>query len=143
MNKYNFKVGDKVQIYRKPVNGLGVSVSCLPPIGAEGVVSLSSVNDYHSIEGLNIPYVRIRFDDKNHNVNDSFDWGIPCSCLKRVKEEKIIKVAAEVDLEGSPICIGVSGEGCNYYHYSNCVESGRFPACSEEGIIYMKVKNDT
>lgn len=141
--KYNFKVGEKVQIYRKPVNGLGVPVSYLPPVGAEGVVSLSSVNDHHTIEGRTVPFVRIRFDDKNHNLDDSFDWGIPCSCLKRVKEEKIIKVAAEVDLEGSPICIGVSGEGCNYYHYGNCVESGRFPACSEEGIIYMKVKNDT
>lgn len=86
--KYNFKVGEKVQIYRKPVDGLGVPVSCLPPIGAKGIVSLSSVNN-NTIEGRYVPYVRVRFDNKDYNLSDLFDWGIPCSCLKRIKEESI------------------------------------------------------
>ena len=138
--KYNFKVGDKVQIYRKPVSGLGVSVSYLPTIGAEGVVSLSSVNN-HTIEGRNVPYVRIRFDDEDDNFNDTFDWAIPCSCLKRIKKETIIKVPAKSDEDNLALCVSKSEKICHYWDGpTDCVDKQRFPTCSEEQIVWLKVK---
>ena len=87
--KYNFKVGEKVQIYRKPVDGFGVDISELPEVG-----SIGSVIDYTYYDGNEyngIPYVRIKFDCDNLNNCKSIDiryWAIPCSCLKRVKEVK-------------------------------------------------------
>ena len=141
--KYNFKVGEKVQIYRKPVDGLGVDISELPEVGSVG-----SVIDYiDCIEGEGneyngIPYVRIKFDCDN--LNNSWNpctryWAIPCSCLKRVKEEKIIKVPAKSDEYNCALCVSDSEKIC-YYWNDNCMASGRYPTCSEEQIVWLKVK---
>ena len=127
MNKYNFKDGDYVEIYRKPVDGLGAEISKLPPVGSKGKIINSNV-----CYGI-IPYVFISFDDgyKNGRVY----WAIPCSCLKRVKH---IKVKA-VDYHG-PSCYDEDGNYCMYYNKS-CSSLEFFPACNKEEIIYLKVKN--
>ena len=139
--KYNFKVGEKVQIYRKPIDGLGVDISELPGVG-----SIGSVIDYTDGEGKDyngIPYVRIKFDCDN--LNNSWNpctryWAIPCSCLKRVKEVKLFKVFADKDSDGSAVCISVSGEVCYFWHHNDCDLANRFPTCSKEGIIWLKIK---
>jgi len=79
--KYNFKRGDQVEIYRTPVDGLGVGVSELPPVGSKGVVD-SKVLTFH-VDEKSYPYVYIDFKINNRTVN----WALPCSCLKRVPEE--------------------------------------------------------
>ena len=88
MNKYNFKVGDCVEIYRKPVDGLGADISELPPIGSKGKIIDCGVyycGKIHYYCGK-IQYVYISF--YSGYKNGSFYWAIPCSCLKRVKEVK-------------------------------------------------------
>ena len=126
MNKYNFKDGDYVEIYRKPVDGLGTEVSNLPPVGSKGkVIGNTSY-------GGKFPYVYIYFDDGYKNGR--YYWAIPCSCLKRVKHIKV-KVVHNV-----PMCYDEEGNYCMYYRKS-CGSLGLFPACSEEEIIYLKVKN--
>jgi len=80
--KYNFKRGDQVEIYRTPVDGLGVGVSELPPVGSKGVVD--QVEIYRTpVDEKSYPYVYIDFKINNRTVN----WALPCSCLKRVPEE--------------------------------------------------------
>ena len=128
MNKYNFKDGDYVEIYRKPVDGLGVDISELPPVGSKGVVINGSTKNYGKI-----PYAYISFD--NGSKNGIFYWAIPCSCLKRVKHIKV----RSADQNG-PSCYDEEGNCCMYYNKS-CGSLGFFPACSEEEIIYLKVKN--
>ena len=125
MNKYNFKDGDYVEIYRKPVDGLGTEVSNLPPVGSKGkVIGNTSY-------GGKFPSVYISFDDGSKN--GSFYWALPCSCLKRVKH---IKVKAA----DGPMCYDENDNCCMYYRKS-CGSLGLFPVCSEEEIIYLKVKN--
>ena len=128
MNKYNFKDGDYVEIYRKPVDGLGVHISKLPPVGSKGRVIHGGTKIYGKI-----PYACISFD--KGFKNGIFYWAIPCSCLKRVKH---IKVKAAV--RGRRCCYDDNGNDCMYYDKS-CGSLGFFPACSEEEIIYLKVKN--
>ena len=127
MNKYNFKDGDCVEIYRKPVDGLGVEISKLPPVGSKGRV----IGDVYN--WIQIPYVYISFDDGSKN--GSRYWAIPCSCLKRVKH---IKVKAAY--QDGPQCFDYNYNCCMYLDKS-CTSLGLFPACSEEEIIYLKVKN--
>ena len=127
MNKYNFKYGDCVEIYRKPVDGLGTEVSNLPPVGSKGRV----IGDVYN--WMQIPYVYISFDDGSKN--GSLYWAIPCSCLKRVKYIKVKSVYQDV-----PQCFDDKGNYCVYFD-KNCSCLGLFPACSEEEIIYLKVKN--
>ena len=127
MNKYNFKDGDYVEIYRKPVDGLGVDISELPPVGSKGkVIGNTSY-------GGKFPYVHISFDDGSKN--GSFYWALACSCLKRVKH---IKVKAA----DGPMCYDENDNYCMYYRKS-CGSLGLYPVCSEEEIIYLKVKNAT
>lgn len=136
--KYNFKVGEKVQIYRKPVDGLGVDISELPGVGSIG--SVIDYDDGERNEYDGIPYVRIKFnyDNLNNCKNpDTRYWAIPCSCLKRVKEVKLIKVSADKDSDGSANCISVSGKLCYFWNH-DCDLSNRFPACSKEEIIWLK-----
>ena len=128
MNKYNFKDGDYVEIYRKPVDGLGAEISKLPPVGSKGRVIDGGIKYYKKI-----PYAYISFD--NGSKNGIFYWAIPCSCLKRVKH---IKVKA-ADYHG-PMCYDEDDNYCMYYNKS-CGSLGFFPACSEEKIIYLEVKN--
>ncbi len=130
MNYYNFKDGDYVEIYRKPVDGLGVDISELPPVGSKGKIINGGI--YYG----KFPCVYISFDDGSKN--GSFYWAIPCSCLKRVKRVKHIKVKAAVS--NGPRCYDDNGNYCMYYD-KNCRSLGLFPACSEEEIIYLKVKN--
>ena len=127
MNKYNFKDGDCVEIYRKPVDGLGTEVSNLPPVGSKGRV----IGDVYN--WMQIPYVYISFD--SGSKNESRYWAIPCSCLKRVKYIKVKSVYQDV-----PQCFDDKGNYCVYFD-KNCSSLGLFPACSEEEIIYLKVKN--
>jgi len=129
MNYYNFKDGDYVEIYRKPVDGLGVEISKLPPVGSKGRVVGKSV-DYASAK---FPYVYISFDDGSKN--GSLYWAIPCSCLKRVKHIKVKAVH-----QGGPQCFD-DNDNCCMYLDKSCTSLGLFPACSEEEIIYLKVKN--
>ena len=126
MNKYNFKDGDYVEIYRKPVDGLGTEVSNLPPVGSKGRVVKGGARNY-----VKFPYVYISFDDGFMNVGR--EWAIPCSCLKRVKH---IKVKAA----DGPMCYDENDNYCMYYRKS-CGSLGLYPVCSEEEIIYLKVKN--
>ena len=126
MNKYNFKDGDCVEIYRKPVDGLGTEVSNLPPVGSKGRV----IGDVYN--WMQIPYVYISFDDGSKN--GSLYWAIPCSCLKRVKYIKVKSVYQDV-----PQCFDDKGNYCVYFD-KNCSSLGFYPACSEEEIIYLKVK---
>ena len=128
MNKYNFKDGDYVEIYRKPVDGLGTGVSNLPPVGSKGRVVKGGARNY-----VEFPYVYISFDDGFMNVGR--EWAIPCSCLKRVKHIK-----AKAAYKGGQMCYDDNGNYCMYYTKS-CGSLGFFPACSEEEIIYLKVKN--
>lgn len=135
--KYNFKKGEQVEIYRTPVDGLGVEVSELPPVGSKGIVN-SRVLTY-DVEEKNYPYVYIDFKREDNSV---INWAIPCSCLKRVKPYKIIKVPALVDCLG-PTCLSEDGtKYCNYF-FSGCQKIGVFPCCIEESIIYLKVVNET
>ena len=127
MNKYNFKDGDCVEIYRKPVDGLGTEVSNLPPVGSKGRV----IGDVYN--WMQIPYVYISFDDGSKN--GSLYWAIPCSCLKRVKYIKVKSVYRD-----GPQCFDDKGNYCVYFD-KNCSSLGFYPACSEEEIIYLKVKN--
>ena len=127
MNKYNFKDGDCVEIYRKPVDGLGTEVSNLPPVGSKGRV----IGDVYN--WMQIPYVYISFDDGSKN--GSLYWAIPCSCLKRVKYIKVKSVYQDV-----PQCFDDKGNYCVYFDKS-CSSLGLFPACSVEEIVYLKVKN--
>ena len=129
MNYYNFKDGDYVEIYRKPVDGLGVEISKLPPVGSKGRVVGKSV-DYASAK---FPYVYISFDDGSKN--GSLYWAIPCSCLKRVKYIKVKSVYQDV-----PQCFDDKGNYCVYFDKS-CTSLGFYPACEYEEIIYLKVKN--
>ena len=126
MNKYNFKDGDYVEIYRKPVDGLGTEVSNLPPVGSKGNV-VGYIHYYGKI-----PYVFISFDNCFMNADDY--WAIPCSCLKRVKHIKV--------KSNSPVCTDEDGNFCMYFNES-CTSLGLFPACNYEEIIYLKVKNDS
>ena len=128
MNKYNFKDGDYVEIYRKPVDGLGTEVSNLPPVGSNGKVINGGTKYYRKF-----PYVYISFDDGFMNVDS--EWAIPCSCLKRVKHIKV-KAACQ----HGPMCHDDNDNYCIYYNKS-CGSLGLFPACSHENIIYLKVKN--
>jgi len=135
--KYNFKRGDQVEIYRTPIDGLGVEVAQLPPVGSKGVVD-SWVLNYVTCENA-YPYVYINFKgDDNHIINSA----IPCSCLKRVKPYKIIKVPAKVK-DGLALCMSQDGTFCNYYKQLHCTMVSKFPTCSEESIIYLKVINET
>ena len=140
--KYNFKVGDKVQIYRKPVDGLGVDISKLPEVGSIG--SVIDYDDYEGNEHEGIPYVRIKFnyDNLNNCKNpDTRYWAIPCSCLKRVKEVKLIKVSADkLDEDGNAACFSVSGKWCYFWHHDDCYLANRFPTCTKEGIVWLKIK---
>ena len=135
--KYNFKKGEQVEIYRTPIYGLGVEVSALPPVGSKGVVDSYVLN--YDLGEKAYPYVYINFKGDDDRITG---WGIPCSCLKRVKPYKIIKVPALVDYTGSN-CL--SEDGTEYCHYfsSNCRNIGVFPCCDEESIIYLKVVNET
>ena len=128
MNKYNFKDGDYVEIYRKPVDGLGAEISKLPSVGSKGRVINGGTKNYGKF-----PYVYISFD--NGSKNGSFYWALPCSCLKRVKHIKV-KAACH----NGPQCCDKDGNFCIYYD-KNCGSLELFPACSEEEIIYLKVKN--
>ena len=124
MNKYNFKDGDYVEIYRKPVDGLGTKVSNLPPVGSKGkVIGNTSY-------GGKFPYVHISFD--SGSKNGSFYWAIPCSCLKRVKHIKV--KAANNGLS----CYDENGNRCMYYK-KRCSTLKLFPCCRKEGIIYLGV----
>ena len=127
MNKYNFKDGDCVEIYRKPVDGLGTEVSNLPPVGSKGRV----ISDVYNC--MQIPYVYISFD--SGSKNESRYWAIPCSCLKRVKYIKVKSVYQDV-----PQCFDDKGNYCVYFD-KNCSSLGFYPACEYEEIIYLKVKN--
>ena len=127
MNKYNFKDGDCVEIYRKPVDGLGTEVSNLPPVGSKGRV----IGDVYSC--MQIPYVYISF--YCGSKNGSFYWAIPCSCLKRVKHIKVKAVH-----QGGPQCFDDNDNRCVYFD-KNCSSLGFYPACEYEEIIYLKVKN--
>ena len=127
MNKYNFKDGDCVEIYRKPVDGLGTEVSNLPPVGSKGRV----IGDVYN--WMQIPYVYISFDDGSKN--GSLYWAIPCSCLKRVKYIKVKSV-----YQGGPQCFD-DNDNCCMYLDKSCSSLGLFPACSVEEIVYLKVKN--
>ena len=129
MNKYNFKDGDYVEIYRKPVDGLGAEISKLPSVGSKGRVINGGTKNYGKF-----PYVYISFD--NGSKNGSFYWALPCSCLKRVKH---IKVKAADGPDG-PMCYDENDNYCMYYRKS-CGSLGLFPACIAEEIIYLKVKN--
>ena len=76
--KYNFKRGDQVEIYRTPVDGLGVEVSDLPPVGSKGVVDSEVLTC--AVDEKSCPFVYIVFKINNRTVK----WALPCSCLKRV-----------------------------------------------------------
>lgn len=128
MNYYNFKDGDYVEIYRKPVDGLGVEISKLPPVGSKGRVIEGGIHFYAKFH-----FVFISFDDGSKN--GSYYWAIPCSCLKRVKYIKV--KAAHQD---GPLCFDDNDNYCVYFD-KNCTSLGLLPACSEEEIIYLKVKN--
>lgn len=134
--KYNFKRGDQVEIYRTPVDGLGVGVSELPPVGSKGVVDSKVLT--HHVDEKSYPYVYIDFKINNRTVN----WALPCSCLKRVPDFKITKVSAMVDLLG-PGCTSKDGDKYCYYFNMDCVKNNVFPGCSEESIVYLKVVNET
>ena len=122
MNKYNFIDGDYVEIYRKPVDGLGTEVSNLPPVGSKGKVIGNTSNNGK------FPYVYISFD--NGFKNGNIEWAIPCSCLKRVKHIKV---------KGS-MCSDENSNLCMYYN-KKCLSLGMYPTCRTEGIVYLKVKN--
>ena len=109
------------------MDGLGTEVSNLPPVGSKGRV----IGDVYN--WMQIPYVYISFDEGSKN--GSLYWAIPCSCLKRVKYIKVKSVYQDV-----PQCFDDKGNYCVYFD-KNCSSLGLFPACSEEEIIYLKVKN--
>ena len=134
--KYNFKRGDQVEVYRTPVDGLGVGVSELPPVGSKGVVD-SKVLTY-AVDEKSYPYVYIDF-----KINIVVSWALPCSCLKRVPDFKITKVSAMVDWLGCPGCTSKDGDKYCYYFDKDCAKNNVFPGCSEESIVYLKVVNET
>ena len=54
----------------------------------------------------------------------------------------IIKVPAKIDSEGNfPCCVSNSKKIC-YYWNDDCSESDRYPTCSEEQIVWLKVEED-
>lgn len=137
--KYNFKIGEKVQIYRKPVSNLGAKA--LPDVGSIGEITDFGCSDSGIF--LSIPYVRVKFYEEKNNpcmsTSHNVYWAIPCSCLKRIKEEIIIKVPANIYLF-KPICESTDGKYCEYFSHHDCSTTERFPACSKDQIVYLKVK---
>jgi len=90
--KYNFKIGERVALYRKETNPLNGDIRGIPKVGSIG--TLVGISYFH--EDFNCYIVDVNWGDKW--------WMVRCCNLKRVKAEAVNKPpSAVVEKAKSPL----------------------------------------
>lgn len=74
--KYNFKIGERVQLYRRETDPLGGAIGNIPPVG-----SIGTIYNLAFSKKSNCEFATIKWDGH-------FIWAVRCCNLKRIKEEK-------------------------------------------------------
>lgn len=109
--KYNFKIGERVQLYRRETDPLGGGIGNIPPVGSVGSV----VEDAYKWNGFEV--VNVRWDNKGHS------WVVRCCNLKRIKQEPIKEERKVEEPKEDELILKANGGALVQYRYNGILRS--------------------
>lgn len=110
--KYNFKIGERVQLYRRETNPLGGNPDGIPPVGSVGVVKTSGFSEVNNCE-----YATVKWDDR------ILPWAVRCCNLKRIKQEPIKEEKKEEGPKEDELILKADEHSLVQYRYNGILRS--------------------
>lgn len=110
--KYNFKIGERVQLYRRETNSLGGILNKIPNVGGIGIIT-----DLGFSEKFNCEYATVKWDDR------IFPWAVRCCNLKRIKQEPIKEEKKEEEPKEDELILKANGDALVQYRYNGILRS--------------------
>lgn len=109
--KYNFKIGERVQLYRRETNPLGGLPNNIPLVGSVGTIRDVAFSKKYDCE-----YATIKWDN-------GFLWAVRCCNLKRIKQEPIKEEKKKEEPKEDELILKDNGYSLVQYRYNGILRS--------------------